>query len=312
MNQQPVIDVRELAFSYGPRRALQGVSFSVREREIFVLLGPNGGGKTTLFRLLCTLLRPESGKAFILGREAGADPMQVRRLIGVVFQSNSLDLQLTVQENLTYQGRLYGLRGKLLHNRMQEMLARLGLTERRYDLVRELSGGYRRRVELAKGLLHRPPVLLLDEPTIGLDPGVRRDLWEYLRMLREREGVTILLTTHLMEEAERCDRLAILSEGHLVAAGTPDELKERIGGDVIVIQCREPERLRGEIEAKFGFPATLVDGTVRLERRRGHEFVPQLVERFPGEIEAITVGKPNLEDVFVHETGHRFWDQAPP
>ena len=175
--------------------------------------------------------------------------------------------------------------------------------------MRNLSEGLRRRVELAKGLLHRPPILMLDEPSSGLDPGVRRDLWEYLRMLQDQEAVTVLLTTHLMEEAERCDRLVVLSEGKVVASGSPAALKEKIGGDVIVVQTSSPERLRDQIQEEFSCPSVVVDGTVRLERRDGHRFVTQLVESFPGQIEAVTVGKPTLEDVFVHETGHRFWEQ---
>ena len=305
----PVVEVNNLTYSYGDRRALQGVSFSVEQGEIFGLLGPNGGGKTTVFRLLCTLLVAQSGQARVLGWEVGKNPFQVRRQIGVVFQSNSLDVQLTVAENLIHEGHLYGLRSGELRKRVEEMLSRVGLRERSHDLVGNLSGGLRRRLELAKGLLHRPPVLMLDEPTSGLDPGIRRDLWEYLQILRDQEGVTILLTTHLMEEAERCDRLAVLSEGRVVAAGSPGALKEKIGGDVIVIQTPAPERLRDQIQEAFSCPSVVVDGTLRVERRDGHQFVTQLVENFPGQIKAVTVGKPTLEDVFVHETGHRFWEQ---
>ncbi len=304
-----IIEVDNLTYSYGDRRALQGVSFSVEKGEIFGLLGPNGGGKTTVFRLLCTLLVAENGQARVLGWDVRKNPFQVRRQIGVVFQSNSLDVQLTVAENLIHEGHLYGLRGRELRKRVEEMLSRVGLRERSHDLVRNLSGGLRRRVELAKGLLHRPPILMLDEPSSGLDPGIRRDLWEYLRMLRDQEEVTILLTTHLMEEAEHCDRLAVLSEGRVVANGSPGALKEKIGGDVIVVQTPAPERLRDQIQEAFSCPSVVVDGTVRLERSEGHRFVAQLVESFPGQIEAVTVGKPTLEDVFVHETGHRFWEQ---
>jgi ABC-2 type transport system ATP-binding protein len=304
-----VIEVQNLTYRYGQRRALQGVSFSVSKGEIFGLLGPNGGGKTTIFRILGTLLVGESGQARVLGWSVKENPLQVRRQIGMVFQSNSLDAQLTVAENLFHEGRLYGLRSEKLRSRVEEMLSRLGLKERSRDFVRNLSGGLRRRVELAKGLLHRPPVLMLDEPSSGLDPGVRRDLWVYLRMLSDQEGVTVLLTTHLLEEGERCDHLAILSEGKVVAGGTPEALKEKIGGDVIVVQSPDPECLRDQIEEKFSCQSVVVDGTVRLERRRGHQFITQLMESFPGQIEAVTVGKPTLEDVFIHETGHRFWEQ---
>lgn len=304
----PVIEVENLTYSYGRRRALDGVSFSVQPGEIFGLLGPNGGGKTTVFRILCTLLVPQGGRAGVMGWDVTHHPLQVRRQIGVVFQCNSLDPQLTVDENLRHEGHLHGLRGRQLRERISEIVSRLGLAERQDELVRRLSGGLRRRVELGKGLLHRPAVLLLDEPTQGLDPGMRRDLWEYLKGLRDQAGMTVLLTTHLMEEAERCDRLAILNRGKVVTSGTPEALKEKIGGDVIVVHTPNPQQLSRQIEEKFSCRCVAIDGTVRLERRRGHEFITQLVESFPGQIEAVTVGKPTLEDVFVRETGHRFWE----
>ncbi len=304
----PVIEVENLSFIYGQGRGVHHVSFSVAKTKILGLLGPNGGGKTTVFRILCTLLAPEEGRVRISGWDTIKNPFQVRRLIGVVFQSNSLDLKLTTVENLLHQGHLYGLRGAKFRQRVEELLGRFGLTERRHDLVERLSGGLRRRLEVAKGLLHRPSILILDEPTQGLDPGARLDLWDYLMQLRSEEAMTILLTTHLMEEAERCDHLVILSEGKVVARGSPEVLKEKIGGDVIVVQTRHPERLCDQIKEKFACQPMVVNGTVRLERRRGHEFITQLVESFPGQIEAVTVGKPTLEDVFVHETGHRFWE----
>lgn len=304
-----VVEIENLNYSYGSRPALQGVGFAVEEGEIFGLLGPNGGGKTTLFRILSTLLEPDSGRVRVMGWDVREAPSEVRRKIGVVFQSNSLDLQLTVRENLIHEGHLHGLRDGALRARIEEVLGRLALADRRHDLVRDLSGGLRRRLELGKGLLHQPPLLILDEPTFGLDPGVRRDLWKYLGTLRDQEGVTILLTTHIMEEAERCDRLAILSQGRIVAWGTPEALKEKIGGDVIVVQTPEPERLSAEILERFSCPCVVVNGTVRMERSRGHEFVTRLMESFPGWIQAVTVGKPTLEDVFVRETGHRFWEE---
>ena len=209
--------------------------------EIFGLLGPNGSGKTTMFRLLSTLMLPSAGHAIIMGHDAATDPAGVRRHIGVVFQAQSVDGKLSAEENLRHIGHLYGLRGAALKARAGEMLRRVGLADRAKDRVETFSGGMQRRLELAKGLLHRPSVLLLDEPTTGLDPGARRDLWQYLQILRDQERVTILVTTHLMEEAERCDRLAILSHGNLVALGTPAELKQEIGGDVILLDTPDPE-----------------------------------------------------------------------
>jgi len=302
-----VIRIERLGHRYEQRQALDDVSFDVRAAEIFGLLGPNGSGKTTLFRILSTLMLPTQGRALILNHNAACEPNQVRREIGVVFQAASVDAKLTAAENLRHQGHLYGLRGQTLKRRIAEMLGRVGLADRARDRVETLSGGQQRRVELAKGLMHHPAVLLLDEPSTGLDPGARRDLWLYLKMLRDEERVTVVVTTHLMEEAEHCDRLAILNEGKLVALGTPAELKHEIGGEVIVMEARDPERLARRIAERFGGPCNVIDGKVRLEREHGHRFVTDVVEAFPGEIDSISVSKPTLEDVFIDRTGHRFW-----
>ena len=240
-----VISVQNLVHRYENRTALNGVSFDVRPAELFGLLGPNGSGKTTLFRILSTLMIPSAGRAVIMGCDAAQEPARLRRQIGVVFQAQSVDLKLTAYENLWHQGHLYGLRGSALKKRITEILSRVGLADRAKELVETFSGGMQRRIELAKGLLHHPGVLLLDEPTTGLDPGARRDLWQYLQMLRDEEHVSVLVTTHLMEEAERCDRLAIMNEGNLVALGTPAELKSEIGGDVVSARCRARCRIAG-------------------------------------------------------------------
>ena len=298
----PAVKVEELRHFYGDREALTGVSFSVARGEMFALLGPNGGGKTTLFKILSTLMPPTSGAAYLLGHDIVREPFVIRRRLGVVFQHPSLDGKLTVIENLTHHGHLYGMAGRALQSRAQAMLARVGLTERAHDLVETLSGGLQRRAELAKGLLHEPDILVLDEPNTGLDPVVRRDFMNYLQHLREQEGVTILLTTHFMEDAERCDRVGILHEGKLVALGAPEALKGRIGGDIVVIQSSDPQSLQKKLRERFGCEATLVDGTLRVERPRGHEFIRDVVEVFPGEITSATFGKPTLEDVFIHLT----------
>ncbi|OGR89346.1 MAG: ABC transporter ATP-binding protein, partial [Elusimicrobia bacterium RIFCSPLOWO2_01_FULL_59_12] len=297
-----------------PRAALRGVTFSVRPGEVFGLLGPNGGGKTTAFHILSTVFAPTSGRALIFGIDVAQNPAQVRKQLGVVFQAPSLDRKLTIQENVRHQGHLYGLRGDDLTRRSRRVLERVGLWDRRNDRVEVLSGGLKRRVELAKGLLHRPGLLILDEPSTGLDPGARRDLWDYLKELKEEEGMTLLLTTHLMDEADRCDRVAILNEGLIVALGTPVELKRDIGGDVITVETPDPENLRSRIESKFSAASQVVDGSVRIERQNGHEFIPQLVGAFPGLLTAVTLGKPTLEDVFIKKTGHRFWttEASPP
>jgi len=306
---QPIIAVRDLVHRYQDRTALNGVSFDVRPAELFGLLGPNGSGKTTLFRILSTLMVPTSGSATIAGFDAVRQPGALRRHIGVVFQAQSVDPKLTAYENLWHQGHLYGLRGPGLKTRITEILTRVGLLDRRGDRVETFSGGMQRRIELAKGLLHHPEVLLLDEPTTGLDPGARRDLWQYLQILRDQERVSVIVTTHLMEEAERCDRLAILNEGNLVALGTPEALTREIGGDVILLEARDPQTLADRIRSKFHVDATVMDNQVRLEIENGHRFVPDVVEAFPGEIQSLSVSKPTLEDVFIHRTGHRFWNE---
>ena len=303
------ISVQDVVHDYAGRPALRGVSFDVRPAELFGLLGPNGSGKTTLFRILSTLMVPVGGRATIMGFDVARDPNSLRRQIGVVFQAQSIDVKLTAAENLTHQGHLYGLHGKALQARIAEMLSRVGLADRANEKAETFSGGMQRRLELAKGLLHHPSVLLLDEPTTGLDPGARRDLWQYLAILRDEERVTVLVTTHLMEEAERCDRLAILNEGKVVALGTPDELKHEIGGDVIVLDAKNPESLAERIRERFQVDVQMLQGQVRLEREQGHRFITDVVEAFPGEIEAISVSKPTLEDVFIHRTGHKFWSE---
>lgn len=312
MSERPAVEVEHLTHAYGPRTALQDVSFSVGDGEIFGLLGPNGGGKTTLFRILSTLLIPTEGRACIFGDEVTEHPMAVRRRIGVVFQAPSLDQKLTAGENLRHQGHLYGLHGQALSQRMEEMLGRVGLSDRRDELVEKLSGGLRRRLEIAKGLLHRPSLLLLDEPSSGLDAGARRDLRLYLHQLRDHEGVSICLTTHLLDEAESCDRLGILDRGRLVALGTPEALKKKIGGDVIVLETGAPERLCEQIQQRFGGEPIVLDGRVRIERQQGHKFITEVVEAFPGQIDAVSLAKPTLEDVFIQQTGHRFWENSQP
>ncbi len=308
-NEPPAIRVRDLQHRYDDRPALAGVSFDVKPAEIFGLLGPNGSGKTTLFRILSTLMLPSAGSAEIMGSDVARDPRGVRRRIGIVFQQQSIDSKLTAAENLRHQGHLYGMRGSALGERIREMLSRVGLLDRANDRAETFSGGMQRRLELARGLLHRPAVLLLDEPSTGLDPGARRDLWQYLEALRAEEGVSVLVTTHLMAEAEHCDRLAILHEGSIVALGTPAELKREIGGEVVVLETANPDALARRISERFAQPATVVEGSVRLEREGAHRFVTEVVEAFPGEIDSVSISNPTLEDVFIHRTGHRFWTE---
>lgn len=304
------VEVDNVSHHYGSRRALDGVSLSVARGEIFAFLGPNGGGKTTLFRLLSTLIPLQQGTISLLGYDVSRQQAAVRAHIGVVFQAPSLDRKLTVAENVRHQGHLYGLSGRVLAERQSKMLARLGLSERVHDRVETLSGGLRRRVELAKGMLHRPRLLLLDEPSTGLDPGARSDLWGYLRQICDEDGVTVVLTTHLLEEADKADRLAILNAGSLVALDTPDNLRATVGGDTITIQTDDPATLAAAVERQFDVPARVVEGSVRLEQPEGHRWITRLVEAFPGQVRAISLGKPTLEDVFIARTGHRLWSEG--
>jgi ABC-2 type transport system ATP-binding protein len=316
MSAAPAISARDVTFRYGSRTAVDDLSLGISSGEIFAFLGPNGSGKTTLFRLLSTLIPLQSGTVEILGHDVSRSAVAARRQMGVVFQAASLDKKLTVAENLRYQGRLYGLGSAELRERMAELLAAVGLSDRAGDLVETLSGGMRRRAELAKSMLHRPRLLLLDEPSTGLDPGARIDLWRYLTQLRERDGVTIVLTTHLLDEADRADRIAIMHQGKLAALGEPLVLRAEIGGDAITIQTERPEQLALDITNRFRVPVKALDGALRLELPKGHEWIPRLVDAFPEAIQVITLGKPTLEDVFITRTGHRFFgvssDEAAP
>jgi len=295
--------VDQLEYRYGERVALAGVSFEIAAGEIFGLLGPNGSGKTTLFRILSTLLPVQSGSAIVGGHNLADDPDGVRRQIGVTFQSPSLDIKLTVRENLIHQGRLYGLSGQTLKSRCAAVMEQLGVADRAHDYAEKLSGGLKRRVEIAKCLLHRPQILLLDEPSTGLDPGARHELWKTLQVLRDTDGVTILVTTHLMEEADRCTRLGILNLGKLMATGKPDELRSMVGGDSLTIQSDQPEPLTRRLEEQFGVQVNRIGESLRIEKERGHELLGQIATAFPGEFRSLTLGKPTLEDVFIKLTG---------
>lgn len=310
MTTDAPIRVEGLTHHYGPRAALDGVSFEVPAGEIFVLLGPNGGGKTTLFRILCTALRPVGGRALIGGLDVATAGAAVRRMIGVVFQHASLDAKLTVRENLRHQGHLYGLRGRRLEARIDEMLARFRVADRAADRVETLSGGLARRADLAKGLLHRPGVLLLDEPSSGLDPQARWELWQLLDASRREDGLTVLMTTHFMDEADRCDRVGIIDAGRLVAVGTPDGLKSGIAGQCLHLETDDAAGLAGAVQARFGVRPVVLGAIVRIEHDNAHELIPRLIESFPERIRAVALSRPTLEQVFIHHTGRRFEEQA--
>lgn len=305
--ESPAVEVEGVRYAYGDREALADVTFTVPRGEIWAFLGPNGGGKTTLFKILSTLMRPTGGRVRIFGHDLAHEPHAVRPRLGVVFQDPSLDPKLTVMENLIHHGHLYGLWGETLQSRARGILEQLGLEDRVRDLVETLSGGLRRRTELAKVLMPRPELLMMDEPSTGLDPGARQDFTAYLRQLCQQDHVTILITTHLIDEAEQCDRVGILHEGRMVTMGEPDALKRMVGGDVVVIDAYNPGELQGKIRERFGCEAVLVDGTLRLERPGGHEFVREIVEAFPGAVKSAAFGRPTLEDVFIRLAGRRLW-----
>lgn len=301
------VEINDLRYRYGEREALRGVSLDVRPGELFAVLGPNGSGKTTLFRLLSTLAPMQSGVVSVFGHDLTRQADQVRAMLGVVFQAPSLDKHLSVMENLRCHGLLYGLNGMTLTRRCDEMLDELGVRDRADDRVDSLSGGLRRRVELAQGMLHGPRLLLLDEPSTGLDPAARADLWRYLQRVQENQGVTLLATTHLLEEADRADRIAIVHDGTLAALDTPDALKSRVGGDSLTLKTDEPAELAKAIMDKFSCSATVLDHSVRLEQPDGAAWAPKLFEVFGDQFSEMTIGKPSLEDVFIERTGHRFF-----
>ncbi len=306
----PAIVIRHLVKNYAERRALDSLDLEVFAGEIFCMLGPNGGGKSTLFRILSTLLKPDDGSAEIMGHDVVTAAAQVRARIGVVFQSPSLDGKLSVRENLLCGGALYGLQGKELQERIVTAATALQITERLNDRVENLSGGLQRRTEIAKCLLIRPEVLLLDEPSTGLDPAARLDLWAALERLRTEQQVTILCTTHMMEEAARADRVGILSSGKLVALGAPKELTAALRGDVLSLATDQgADQLAQKINARYDLAAVVVEGEVRIEHPEAYEMAARLAAEFPGIITSLRVARPTLEDVFIARTGHLFCEQ---
>jgi ABC-2 type transport system ATP-binding protein len=304
----PAVLVEELTKRYGEFTAVDGISFEVPRGEIFGFLGPNGAGKTTTISMLCTLLRPTSGRALIAGHDVARDPDGVRREIGIVFQDTTLDDRLTARENLTFHGEVYGMARRDIAERSADVLQRVGLTDRADDRVLAFSGGMKRRLEIARGLMHSPTALFLDEPTVGLDPQSRRGLWGYAQSLRDAEGVTIFLTTHYMDEAEACDRIAIIDNGQIVALDTPTGLKGRLGGDVVTVSAENNEALAGEIKERFEIDTRPENDGLEFRVEHGDQFVPMLFSRLTTPIQTVSVRRPTLDDVFVELTGHQIRD----
>ncbi len=303
----PAIDVHNLTKSFDGFVAVDGISFAIESGEIFGLLGPNGAGKTTTISMLATMQRPTSGAATVNGHDIVADEDGVRKSIGIVFQDQSLDEELTAYENMDFHGRLYRIPGEVRRQRIATLLTLVGLDDRKDDLVKTYSGGMRRRLEIARGLLHEPKVLFLDEPTLGLDPQTRNHLWEYIERLNNEKGITIILTTHYMEEADRlCSRIAIIDRGTIVAEGTSANLKASIGGDVITIASPDPDAIADLLTAPWVSGIERHDGQVIVRLQNAEEHVPGIVTAIHQQgigITSLSVRKPTLEDVFLHYTG---------
>jgi len=305
-----MIEVQDLSRQFGELEAVKGVSFEVAEGEVFGFLGPNGAGKTTTINMLCTLLRPSGGKATVDGFDVVSQRSDVRGSIGLVFQQTTLDEALTAEQNLRFHAYAYGVPGDVRERRLRELLTMVELWDRRSARVRTFSGGMKRRLEIARGLLHHPRVLFLDEPTLGLDPQTRRRIWDYLGELRGRENLTIFLTTHYMDEAEHCNRIAVIDHGEIVALDTPGSLKTAVGGDLITITTTDGQAAATEIRERYRLEAAVADGTVSFQVPAGEAFLPDFVRGFGQPLEAIGLRRPTLEDVFLHLTGHEIRDRA--
>ncbi len=299
----PAIAVHELVKTFGDVEAVKGVSFQVAPGEVFGFLGPNGAGKTTTINMLCTLLKPTAGAATVAGHDVVGERDDVRRNIGLVFQDPTLDNYLTGSQNLKLHAELYGIQSSLVAPRMKQVLEMVGLWERRDSPVGTYSGGMRRRLEIARGMMHSPRVLFLDEPTIGLDPQTRRSIWSYIAQLKEREEITIFMTTHYMDEAEWCDRIAIMDHGQIVALDSPETLKAGVGKDRVMIHTDDDAAAIAALRDRFGIEAGMAEGAVTFGVPRGEEFVPRLFAELGVPIRGVSVSRPSLDDVFMSYTG---------
>jgi ABC-2 type transport system ATP-binding protein len=303
-----IISVEALVKKFGDFTAVGGIDFTVQAGEIFGFLGPNGAGKSTTIKILATLLKPTSGRATLAGFDVLQSPNEVRQSIGMVFQDQSLDERLTAEENLRFHARLYDVPTSVFTTRAEQVLTMVDLWDRRNSMVRTFSGGMKRRLEIARGLLHHPKVLFLDEPTLGLDPQTRNAIWQHVRQLRTEVGTTVFMTTHYMDEAENCDHIAVIDHGKIQAVDTPAALKQTIGGDKIIVGG--DEALAEELAQKYGVEVQKADGEFHFQARSGAEFVPKVVADFNGRIRSIQVKQPSLEDVFLKLTGHAIREEG--
>jgi ABC-2 type transport system ATP-binding protein len=303
------VSVRGLTKSYGDLEAVRGIDLEVQAGEIFGFLGPNGAGKSTTIKILCTLAKPTSGEAKVAGFDVVGERDEVRRHIGLVFQDTTLDDYLTAEQNLRFHAELYGIASATVRPRLQQVMEMVGLWDRRGSLVQTFSGGMKRRLEIARGLMHSPRVLFLDEPTVGLDPQTRVSIWSYIRELRQKETITIFLTTHYMDEAEYCDRIAIIDGGQIVALDTPEALKAKVGKDRVQIRTADDAAAIGALKAKFAIEAATREGAVTFGVENGEAFVPKLFAEFGIPIRAVSVARPSLDDVFLAYTGTTIRDR---
>ncbi|HLF40587.1 MAG TPA: ATP-binding cassette domain-containing protein [Acidimicrobiia bacterium] len=297
------VSVQGLVKRYGAIEAVAGIDLEVRSGETFGFLGPNGAGKSTTIGVLCTLIEPTAGRALVAGHDVVRERSEVRRNIGLVFQDTTLDLYLTAEQNLRFHAELYGVPRSLLAGRLEQVLTMVGLWERRSSRVSTFSGGMKRRLEIARGLLHSPRVLFLDEPTVGLDPQTRSSIWSYIHELRSREDITIFLTTHYMDEAEHCDRIAIMNAGRIVVLDTPEALKASVGKDRVQIGTDDDDAAIAALRERFGIDAAIHEGTVMFSVPAGEQFVPRLFAELGVGIRSVSVARPSLDDVFLSYTG---------
>ncbi len=304
-----VINSKNLVKRFGKLEAVKGVSFGVQEGEIFGFLGPNGAGKTTTINMLCTLLAPTEGEAIVNGFNVIKERDQVRASIGLVFQEPALDDYLTAEQNLRFHAYAYSIPKEALELRMKELLEMVELWDRRKEKIDTYSGGMKRRLEIARGLLHHPKVLFLDEPTLGLDPQTRNRIWNHIHELRKRENLAIFMTTHYMDEAENCDRIAVIDYGEIVALDTPDKLKDAVGGDVVTIKTEDDEKAVRLLKNQYDLQSSQENGTIRFTVSHGEEFLPSFVSRFPVRLISIGLHRPTLEDVFLKLTGRAIREQ---
>ena len=299
----PAITVDGLVKDYGDIHAVRGIDFSVPEGEMFGFLGPNGAGKSTTIKILCTLADPTAGEATVAGYDVVTQRSLVRRSIGLVFQEPTLDTYLTAEQNLNFHGELYGVPRAVLKKRIDTVLEMVGLADRRSDKVQTYSGGMKRRLEIGRGLLHSPRVLFLDEPTIGLDPQTRASIWQYVAQLREAEDITVFMTTHYMDEAEHCDRMAIMNAGEIAVIDSPDALKSSIGKDRVQFRTEDDELAITHLRERFGLDAGMHEGSITVGVAGGAQFIPRLFNELGVPITTVTVTRPSLDDVFMTYTG---------